>query len=60
MMQLVEKRSRRNRTVSVDELHRWSPDVASFLSDTTSASAKELAQVSLIYIALSTLLTFTA
>ena len=47
MMQLTEKRNRRNGTVGADELHRWSPTVANFLSDTTSAPAKELAQVSL-------------
>ena len=47
MMQLMEKRNRRNGTVGVDELHCWSQTVVSFLSDTTSASAKELAQVSL-------------
>ena len=60
MIQLVEKRSRRNGTVGADELHRWSRTVAGFLSDTTSALAKELAQVSLICVALSTFLTFTA
>lgn len=39
----MEKRSRRNETVSVDDLNRWHPAVAGFLSDTLSASAKELA-----------------
>ena len=47
MMQLMEKRNRRNGTVGADDLHRWSPTVAGFLSETTSASAKELARVSL-------------
>lgn len=47
MMQLIEKRNRRNGTVGADDLRRWSPTVARFLSDTTSTPAKELAQVSL-------------
>ena len=47
MMQLMEKRKRRNGTIGAGDLHRWSPTVAGFLSDTMSASAKELAQVSL-------------
>ena len=47
MMQLMEKRNRRNGIVGADELQRWSPTVANFLSDTMSAPAKELAQVSL-------------
>lgn len=47
MMQLIEKRNRRNGTIGADDLYRWSPTVAGFLSETMSASAKELAQVSL-------------
>jgi len=60
MMQLMEKRSRRNETVSADDLNRWHPAVAGFLSDILSASAKELTQVSPICIALYTYLTFAA
>ena len=47
MMQLMEKRKRRNRTIGADDLHRWSPTVAGFLSETVSSPAKELALVGL-------------
>lgn len=46
MMQLIEKRSRGNGLVSASDLPRWSPTVINFLSNTTSASAQELALVS--------------
>lgn len=46
MMQLMEKRKRRNGTIGADDLHRWSRTAAGFLFDTLSASAKELAQMS--------------
>jgi len=39
MMQLMEKRDRRNGTIGADDLHRWSPTVAGFLSETMSAPA---------------------
>lgn len=47
MMQLMEKCNRRNGSIGAGDLHRWSPTVAGFLSETMSASAKELARVSL-------------
>lgn len=47
MIQLMEKRNRRNGIIGPDDLHRWSPTVAGFLSETMSTCAKELAQVSL-------------
>ena len=59
-MQLMEKRSQCNELIGADELHPWLPTVAGFLSDTTYASAKELAQLSLICVTSYTSLTFTA
>jgi len=56
----MEKRSRRNETISADDLNRWHPAVTGFLLDTLSVSAKELTQVSPICIALYTYLTFAA
>lgn len=60
MMQLMEKRRKRNGTIDAGDFHRWSPMVADFLSETMSASAKELTQVSSIYIAKSKALINTA
>jgi hypothetical protein len=59
-MQLTEKRKRHDNYVSANELHRWSPTVADFLSETISASAKGLAQVSGSHVGLRTSLTSTA
>lgn len=59
-MQLTEKRQRHDDSVGANELHRWDPTVADFLSETLSASAAELAQVSLSHIDVRTSLTSTA
>lgn len=59
-MQLMEKRKKRNEVIGAGDLNRWSPTVADFLSETMSASAKDLTQVSFNYIAQSTSLTSTA
>lgn len=60
MMQLTEKRRRHDDSVGADELHRWGPTVADFLSETLSASAAELAQLSLSHIGVRTSLISTA
>ena len=59
-MQLMEKRKKRNEVIGAGDLNRWSPTVADFLSETMSASAKDLTQVSFNYVAQSTVLTSTA
>jgi hypothetical protein len=46
MMQLMKKRSRGKESISAIDLSRWSSTIASFLSETTSASAEKLTQVS--------------
>ncbi len=56
----MEKRQRRGDSVGANELHRWGPTAADFLSETLSASAAELAQVSLSHIGVRTSLTYTA
>ena len=60
VMQLMEKRKKRNEVIGASDLDRWSPTVVDFLSETMSASAKDLTQVSFNYIAQSTVLTSTA
>lgn len=51
VMQLMEKRKKRNEVIGPSDLNRWSPTVADFLSETMSASAKDLTQVSFNHIA---------
>ena len=53
-MQLMEKRKKRNEVIGASDLDRWSSTVVDFLSETMSASAKDLTQVSFNYIAQST------
>lgn len=44
VMQLMEKRKKRNEVIGASDLDRWSPTVVDFLSETMSASAKDLTQ----------------
>ena len=51
VMQLMERRKKRNEVISAGDLNRRSPMVADLLSKTMSASGKDLTQVRLNYTA---------